>query len=174
MKILLSNIPEEGFRQAASLPLPDMTRLAEAIGTQKGHVEAELVLKNHQGTVEVTGHMRATLKPPCQRCLEPVDLEIDEELLVALVPDAEYEENAEDVHLGAGDLEVSYYRGDQIDLARLLEDELLLSIPETLAGGDEDEACLICGKRLDEFYQSAQAENKPHPFAQMKEFLTEE
>ncbi len=174
MKILLSNIPEEGFRQIASLPLPDMTRLAEAIGGQTGHVEADLVLKNHQGTLEITGHMRTTLKPPCQRCLEPVDLEIDEEILVALVPEEEYEENAADVHLGAADLEVSYYRGDHLDLSRLLEDELLLAIPETLTGEDENEACLICGKRLEEIYQSAQADDEHHPFAQMKEFLSKE
>lgn len=174
MKILLSNIPEEGFRQSASLPLPDMTRLTEAIGGQTGHVEVELVLKNHEGTLEVTGHMRATLKPPCHRCLEPVDLQIDEDILVALVPEEDYEDNAGDIRLGAADLEVSYYRGDHLDLSRLLEDELLLAIPETVAGEDDDEACLICGKRLEEIYQSAQADDEHHPFAQMKEFLTEE
>ena len=174
MKIHLSLIPEEGLEKPVRLPLSAMTRLAETIGAQSGEITGFLVLKNREGHIEVTGHLRADLLPPCQRCLAPVPLPLDEEVRLALAPLESYDDAPEDARLGAGDLEVGFYDGEELDLARIVEEELLLLIPDLIVEEDENEQCVICGKRMDEIFSVEPDTEDLHPFAKMKEFLTEE
>lgn len=174
MKILLAQISEEGTDRAVNLPLGAMTRLTEAIGEQRGRLQADLRLKNREGHVEITGQIHVRLAPPCQRCLEPVFLLIDEAVRVVLIPQRNYEETAPDIHLGAGDLEVSIYGGDELDLAQILEDEVLLLIPAVVAGDDEEGRCLVCRKTIDELYSIEAAPAENHPFATLRDWVRED
>lgn len=174
MKIHLAQIPEEGLRLPLRLKLAALPRLIEAIGEQSGEVTGELTLRNREGNVEVEGMVRATLHPPCQRCLEPVAVEIDDAVYVALVPEREYEQGPEDLHLGLGDLEVSYYEGEELDVGHIVEDELLLLIPEPVADEDEQGRCVICGKSSEALFPEEPDKNKEHPFAQLKHLLHNE
>ncbi len=173
MKLHLSLIPKEGLEHSLRLPLADMERLTQTIGAQTGEVAAELSLKNHDGNVEITGSLRATLMPPCQRCLEPVPLELDEPVLVALSPVVDYDDAPEDAQLSAGDLEVSFYEGEELDLAAIVEVELLLLIPDLIVEEDEKERCLICGKRMEELFDPQSEPDAEHPFSKMKRWVTE-
>ncbi len=174
MRIRLSDIPPEGIHRAFTLSLAAMARLGEAIGPQEGEVKLELRLKNREGNVQVDGRMQAVLSAPCQRCLEPVPLEVDEEVLVALSPEQDYDEEGEDLHLGAGDLEVSFYRGEELDLLHLVEDELLLALPDSVAPPDEEDRCTICGRRMEEIYPEERPGEEEHPFFQLKQLLRED
>lgn len=174
MKIHLSLIPEEGLERSLRLPLAAMERLTETIGAQAGMVAAELTLKNHEGSVEVTGSLRVTLLPPCQRCLKPIPLELDEPMRVALSPVASYDDAPEDAQLSAGDLEVSFYEGEELDLAAIVEEELLLLIPDLIVEEDERQRCLICGKTMEELFDRQSEPDPEHPFAKMKDWLPEE
>jgi uncharacterized protein len=169
MKIHLAQIPEEGLPLALRLELDAMGRLGEVIGTQSGQVLAEVRIKNREGNVEVTGRLRTTLRPPCQRCLEPVTLELDEPVRVALAPELSYDDAPEDAHLSLGDLEVSFYADEVLDLSHIVEDELLLLIPEPVADEDEQGRCTVCGRRTDEIFPDEQEGD--HPFAQLKRLL---
>ena len=171
MKIKLSQIPEEGHRQTLVLPLKNMARLTEVVGEQGGEVTAELLVKDRDGAVEITGRVLAALQPPCQRCLDPVPLAVDEPVRVAMVSLAAYEEGPEDVNLGVADLELSYYQGEEVDLAHVIEDELLLLIPEPVAEEDEEGRCLVCGKMVDEVLATEAPDPTDHPFAEMKRLL---
>ena len=173
MKLHLSLISEEGLERSLRLSLADMKRLTQDIGPQTGEVAVELVLKNHDGNVEITGSLRASLMPPCQRCLVPVPLELDEPVLVALSPVAAYDDAPEDAQLSAGDLEVSFYEGEELDLAAIVEEELLLLIPDLIVEEDEDERCLLCGKRMEELFDLQSEPDPDHPFAKMKGWVTE-
>jgi uncharacterized protein len=174
MKVHLSQIPEEGLERRVRLALASLPRLREAIGEQPGELEATLLLKNREGSVEITGRLSATLQPPCQRCLEPVALPLEETVLVALVPQGEYDRVPEDLHLGAAELEVSFYEGETLELAAILEDELLLLVPETVAEEDEQGRCRICGRSSDELFPAEPASTADHPFSQLKRFIHEE
>jgi DUF177 domain-containing protein len=169
MKIHLAQIPEQGLVRSLRLELGGLARLSEAIGPQSGVLEAELRIKNREGAVDVRGRMHGVLQPPCQRCLEPVRLEVDEPLDVALVSEASYANAPEDARLGAGDLEVSYYQDEELDLSHILEDELLLLIPEPVAETDDEDRCVICGRRSDELLP--QEGEGAHPFAALKGLL---
>lgn len=171
MKIHLAQIPEEGIQRSLRLKLESMPRLREAIGEQSGELVAELRIKNRDGNVEVVGHMHTQLQPPCQRCLEPVPLELDEAVRVALVSQSSYDDAPEDAHLGQGDLELSFYQDEELDLTHILEDELLLLIPETVAEEDDEGRCVVCGKRIDELLPGDREVDADHPFAGLKSLL---
>ncbi|MCZ6627028.1 MAG: DUF177 domain-containing protein [SAR324 cluster bacterium] len=171
MKFHLSQIPEEGISRKLEVPADSLPRLKETFGPQTGIVTAELLLKQRGGNVEVSGTLRAALDVPCHRCLEPARFELDEPLQVTLSPESRLSEMDDDTNLSAGDLEVSFFDGDQIDLNLLLEDEVLLLVPETICEEDEDGRCTECGKDLNEMFQPAEKDEAHHPFAQLKELL---
>ena len=174
MKIHLSLIPEAGLERSLRLPLGLMARLAETLGAQSGEAVADLILKNREGNVEITGRLRARLQPPCQRCLEPVPLELDEPLRVALAPQQDYDEAPADFHLDAGDLEVSFYEGEELDLAHIIEDELLLLIPGLIVEEDAEGRCGLCGKSMEELSPLESDTAEDHPFAKMKALLEDD
>ncbi|MDH4248559.1 MAG: DUF177 domain-containing protein [Deltaproteobacteria bacterium] len=171
MKIHLSQISEEGVEHRLQLPLSGLPRLLDACGAQRGTLEARLSLRNHEGHVRVSGEMRVALSAPCQRCLDPVPLQMVEPVNLRLAPMADFNAGGTEAHLGAGDLELSYYEGEEIDLALLLEDEVLLGLPETVAGEDDQGRCLVCSKRLDDLYRDAPEDPETHPFAPMRQLI---
>ncbi len=77
----------------------------------------------------------------------------------------------EETTLSTGDLEVSFFDGEEIDLVQLVEDELLLLVPETVCEEDEDGRCTECGKDLNEMFRPQEADEADHPFAQLKELI---
>lgn len=175
MKIHLAQIPEAGLHRSLRLELAAMARLADTIGPQAGQVLADVWIKNREGNVEIAGTLQVHLEPPCQRCLDAVPLDIDEPVRVALVPEREYDAAPEDLHLGADELEVSFYAGEQLDLGQILEDELLLLIPEPVAEEDDDGRCVACGRAVDEVLaEQPDTADENHPFAQLKELLNTE
>ena len=171
MKLHLSEIPESGWEGELSLPLEDFSRLGEAHGSQQGLCEARLIIRNRQGNLDIRGHLRVTVQAACQRCLDPVPLAVDEDVLVSMVPMADYEKQEADLHLGDGELEVSFYQGEEIDLRHLLEDELLLALPDTITDEDEDGNCTHCGRNVDALFAEDPLKNETHPFAAMRNML---
>ena len=171
MKFHLFQIPDEGLQRKLELPAASLHRLVEAYGPQQGQVSVDLFVKQRGGNVEVTGRLRANLDVPCNRCLDPAAFEIDEEFQVTLAPQTRLDERDEETSLSSGDLDVSFFDGEQIDLATLVEDELMLSIPESVCEEDEDGRCLQCGQTVDELYHALEGEDENHPFAQLKQFI---
>jgi uncharacterized protein len=170
----LAQIPPTGLQRTVDLELSALPRLTELHGPQQGRLRAELLLKNREGNVEVTGRLLAEVVAPCQRCLEPVPLPLDEAVRVALAPRTGYARQPDDVRLGSGELEVSFYDGEELDLLNLVEDEVLLLIPDTVAEEDETGRCLVCGKLVDELFQAPSDAKEDHPFAPLKRMMTGE
>jgi uncharacterized protein len=148
-----------------------LSRLEEALGPQGGTLSAQLYLQQRGGNVEVTGSIKGTLQVPCHRCLEPVPFELDEAVALTLVPEERMAELDEEMTLSQSDLDVSFFEEDAIDLSRLVEDEALLAVPETLCEEDEEGRCTLCGKTLDELYAEPEDDKADHPFAQLKQFI---
>jgi uncharacterized protein len=168
MKIHLAQVPEEGLSRTLDIDLSTLERLRLAIGEQAGALHAEVKIKNRDGNVEIAGTLEVSLLPPCQRCLEPVPLQIAEPVRVALVSEASYDDAPEDAHLGQGELELSFYQGEELDLSHILEDEVLLLLPEPVAEEDDDGNCLVCGRNVDEVLAEPVDDRAEHPFAALK------
>lgn len=171
MKVHLSQISEEGWRGSLKIPASSLRRLGEAFGEQTGTLEAEIGLKQRGGNVEVRGAFRVALRLPCHRCLEPVPFALDEPLSITLAPDQTMEGTEDDTRLSAGDLEVSFFAGEEIDLVQVVEDEIFLILPDNVCPEDGQGRCGHCGKNVDEMFDAAEDDRADHPFAKMKDLL---
>ena len=172
MKVPLIKIPDEGMRETIALPLTSLKRLIEELGDQSGKLEGEVFLRPRGGNFELTGTIRARLHLPCQRCFDPADFMLDESLAVTLVREREINQTADGHHLSAGELNVVFFPGDEIDLGQVLEDEILILLPETVCDEDDDGKCVCCKRDVQEVLGTDKNKtDEDHPFAKMKEFL---
>lgn len=106
------------------LDVARMARIAESL--PHPHAEAEVRLRfysDQDDHARVEGELRARLQVRCQRCLEPVLIEVRREVrLMPVASDAE----AAAVH---ADYEPLLVEAGTVSLAELIEDELILSMP---------------------------------------------
>src|SRR5262249_2476833 len=80
----------------------------------------------------------------------------------------------EETELAAGDLDVSFYSGDAIDLAIVLEDELLLMLPELACEETEDGECTVCGRQVDQGLAPEAPDEAVHPLAGLRSLMREQ
>lgn len=93
------------------------------------------------GEVVVRGTAAGTLKQDCRRCLEPVLAEMDEELTMVFVSEADEEEDG-----GAYPLEPI---GDELDLSEAVREELVLAMnPFVVCKPECRGLCPRCGQDL--------------------------
>ncbi len=137
--VRISEIPDEGLEVESPADLgpvfPDEGWSLDAVGL---HIE------RRGGDVVVTGSFRATAQLQCSRCLEPLVTGVGPEVDLHLVPapSARHEE----VELRPDDLELDFYQGDTLDVARLLRSETDLALPmKPLCRADCRGLCPVCG-----------------------------
>jgi uncharacterized protein len=107
---------------------------------------AEL-LNNTLGEIRVRGHLRMDIEVPCDRCLEPVKLPIDEDFDLFYRPAPEESETPHEVAIDPGETEIGYYEGIGMELADVLREHVLLSLPMQSICRDECAGiCPKCGK----------------------------
>jgi len=109
--------------------------------------DVECLITRSGPTVYVRGNLKAVISQECSRCLEPAVLTVEGDFVYTLVPEkAEFEE---EIELTAAELETGYYRGDFIDLAPLVCEQIVLQVPiKVLCSDDCKGLCPHCGKNL--------------------------
>lgn len=76
----------------------------------------------------------------CARCLEPYPFELSSDFAFILVPKTEQTGELEE------DLDLSFYEGDEVDLAPLVREQLILALPtKPLCSEDCKGLCPQCG-----------------------------
>lgn len=126
----------EGLVALAKLP-----RLAEEAGDQTGdcHVVLEFGV-DAQGRREIRGHLQATLALPCRRCLVPLSQDVSSDFLLGMITD-----EALAVELPASHEPVLVEK-EQLDLLTVVEDELILSLPQVVY--HEEAECYVSVEQL--------------------------
>jgi len=120
----------EGAVLQGSLPVSELTRvhdlLAEVSGELRYSVQGRLIRNAvGEGESQLRVHIRGALQLACQRCLGAIALDLDVDSLFRLVPEdteltqEELQDDGCDVLPVAGAL----------DLAALIEDEVILALP---------------------------------------------
>jgi uncharacterized protein len=90
-----------------------------------------------------SGHIHGSFEGVCARCLDPFALGMDEDAQFVLVPAPA---GPEDRELSADDLSLSFYSGDEIDLAPLFTEQAILALPtRALCREDCRGLCPACG-----------------------------
>ena len=107
----------------------------------------------------LAGHLQTSLELECQRCLKPLEfpMELDFRLLI----------DASDELLSQSSEDTLYSDDGYIDIAEVVEDELILAIP--LVAMHEDTAC---NENWRDSELPAEAPMKENPFAVLQQLKT--
>lgn len=143
--------------------LADFTRLVDRLAAAEGTAEARMAFRTAAGVPTGVLQVRAEARLACQRCLGPMRRTLESTAQLAFVA-------REDAPVPA-DHEAIPGDPRRVDLAALVEDELLLSLPLIAAHG-ADEECMASGLQATRDADTGPpAKETRRPFAGLKELL---
>lgn len=120
-----------------SCSLERLPRFADCLATPDGEVSGKLRFgSTGTGRRVITGSVSATVEVVCQRCLEPLSLELADTIQLALV-ESESESQSDSLEAAWDPWVVD---GPKISIASLLEEQLMLCMP--LVSYHRDERCV--------------------------------
>lgn len=117
-------------------------------GTLEGNLE---LYAGHPG-VFVRGELRGWLAVACSRCVERVEVPLEDRVEVTYlpsdqVPDPDQADDVDDA--AADDVDLYPYEGEKIDLTTLLRERLIMAVPfAPLCAEDCKGLCSVCGANL--------------------------
>jgi uncharacterized protein len=116
-------LADQGRSVQLAVPLARLPRLEGMLADQQGAVTGQVGLSRRAGRILADVRFAATVTLQCQRCLGPMRLDLQGDSQVALV---ETEEDAAGV---PQEFETALAPQGRLQLAGLLEEELLLALP---------------------------------------------
>ena len=120
-----------------SCSLERLPRFADCLASPDGEVSGKLRFgSTGTGRRVITGSVSATVEVVCQRCLEPLSLELADTIQLALV-ESESESQSDSLEAAWDPWVVD---GPKISIASLLEEQLMLCMP--LVSYHRDERCV--------------------------------
>ncbi len=156
----------EGRQYRARLPLQDMRRLAPLLNDNQGEIDVNIGLGiGEDGIAHVAGSASATLRVLCQRCMEPMAIDVEAGFRLGLVHSESQGEALPEPY------EALLMEEGEISLADVIEDELLLALPQVPM--HDEQSCASAdimqalAARMKETEQ--QAPGKENPFAVLKQ-----
>jgi uncharacterized protein len=117
-------LAQQGINLDGSFALSELKRLTPLLVSESGEGQAKLEFGiDDQGIRNLKGQIELQVKMVCQRCLEPVSVEVKATLSLGMVWSDEDAGNLPKV------LDPWVVHEGQSDLYEVMEDELLLSLP---------------------------------------------
>ena len=115
-----------GARQQGRWPVRELPRLRDMLASDAGEIAYELEgTRDERGRPGLRLSLQGTLQLRCQRCLEPMPLEVRaEEVLVLAATQAEIDAEPAGAH--APDFVLA---GKEMPVRDLIEDQLILELP---------------------------------------------
>lgn len=153
MKFKLEDIPPEGLDAVFT---ENEGPLNERLGGETAltgihftePIEVQVRLTRSGATVMVNSRVEAKAKATCVRCLEPFSLTLTAHYPISLKPKPN-SPPPEEVELNRQDLETDFYVGEEIDLTPVVQDQVLLAIPQKIVCREDCRGlCQRCGKNL--------------------------
>lgn len=123
-------LARQGARMSRSLPAEALSRLAD-IAPGHGALQIDLAFTlDAEGRAWVNGSAALTVHATCQRCLEGFQHGMQVTLTLCIVTDPSLASEL------AGEADVLVADGDSVSIADVVEDEVILSLPERLCRED--------------------------------------
>ena len=138
-------------------PLAKLGRLAEVLLVNEGYVSAKLEFGQSVGYACLKARASATLSVKCQRCLNPMEIEVSGRFKFALVS------SEEEFDCLPEEFEPYLLEGDEQSIIDLIEDELLLSLPMVIV---HEESCSDFMASQEKAIKAIKEAS--HPFAALK------
>jgi len=107
-------------------PLRDLPRLRDLLASDAGEVAYEINgVRDERGRPSLQVKVRGKLQLRCQRCLEPMELEVDTDTLLVLAA------TLAEIHADPADVEAPerVVASKEMPVRDLIEDELILAVP---------------------------------------------
>jgi uncharacterized protein len=93
----------------------------------------------------VRGHVVARVQVECDRCLKPIELPVDSSFKLEYVTQDDYQAQ-QAVELTEDDLDLTVFDGEFIDIDELVNEEILLAVPDHILCQDNCKGiCPRCG-----------------------------
>jgi len=151
MQFRLEDIPKEGreatFYQGENW-LDERLRREERTFRFISPITVHLILSKLGNNILVKSRMETKVEWPCARCLEIFSLNLTSEYTTILKPKPGFSLPGE-VELTREDVETEFYEGEEIDLTSLVQDQVLLALPQKALCREECQGlCPRCGKNL--------------------------
>ncbi len=142
MLLTVSDIPDDGLIQNLELPItlddagnPDIAR-------------ASLKIFKIKNKVLIDGSIKIDVSIKCVRCLHEFKYSLDETFKEEYNP-ADEPLNEGDQQPSGTEPDLGFYRNDRIDLAELIKEQVILSLPmKSLCRSGCQGICPVCGKDL--------------------------
>ncbi|MDQ7091345.1 MAG: YceD family protein [Methylococcales bacterium] len=106
------------------IALNEFTRLSDVLSNNNGCVKIDLFFSKSKRLATLNGTMHADLNVECQSCLEVLSLPLAVSINLAFVESLEHADKL------AGEYEPFILEEKKISLNQLIEDELLLALPD--------------------------------------------
>src|SRR6056300_1421402 len=116
--------------QEGELQTNEMPRLVDILVADGSFLQYRTNLERNKKEVTCSGNLEGTLSIACDRCGQPLKLDVNEEFTFKMAPETNLEsQNGKEVLLEDEDLDMDFYRDDQIDWKGILEDQVILTLP---------------------------------------------
>ena len=133
----------------------------------KGPLSLHINIQKERDTIFIEGHIMATLTLSCSRCASDAPYKIDEFFSPTFVHGKE--PNLNDGSVYREELDVTYFRGDEIDLPEILHEQIVLLLPaQPLCHEACKGLCPQCGQDLNVKSCKCKKENTHSRFSMLK------
>jgi uncharacterized protein len=158
-RVRFQELAERGAQLSARIALAACPRLAALVAPEPAEITASLVVSEHStGVPIVRGEVDAELAMSCQRCLDSIPVRVHAPMKLAIVSDG--------TQPIPEDFEPFISRDGIGRLADLVEEEILLSLPEYPVHASLKD----CGEVAARLLQQEQAPQEPHGFELLRNF----
>jgi len=141
MKITIPDIPDEGL----SLNIDE--KISTGNSFEVSPVSAHLEMHKIGREIIINGRVKTEMKFQCSRCLQDFDRDLDIPVSVVYHPIDEM--HLERHELKDDEMDMSFYKGDVLDLQDMLEEQIMLNMQmKPLCDENCKGICPKCGRDL--------------------------
>lgn len=146
MIINVNRISEQGFALNDTLDI-DSTRLLEDESFFLEGLNYQIFFKRENQRIQAQGKIKTAISLSCVRCLEPFELKINSRFDIILFPKEMVDLRS--TSLDEEELEYIFFENDEIDLEKILIEQVNLFIPfKPVCSSDCKGICPSCGANL--------------------------
>ena len=135
---------------------------------QAGPLKIDIVAELVGTEIRVRGHLATQLEASCDRCLGTVGLPVDRDFDLFYRPIKTIAKE-EEVEIPADELEIGFYSGDGIELADVVTEQVILSVPmKVVCRTDCHGLCPACGANRNLVQCTCSLPPPDSPFASLR------
>ena len=165
MRLIVSDIPEDGLEQESDVPV------ITGENTEPDIAHASLRFLRFGKSVLVNGSIQISVSMRCSRCLGDFSYPLDIEFKEEYSPSEELDQEGEH-ELTGSELNLGFYTNDEIDTGELVKEQVLLAVPmKPLCNRECRGICPGCGINLNEGACNCSTENVDPRLAPLKRFM---